>query len=395
MPDFGSSASVSAGAFSPSTRSTARSLRESNDTTIASSPGWRPRTSTRVSSCPATTCAFVTTSPFPATQPEPSTPSPHALPRIFTTLSAAARTPSARAIPAVGGGTRADGASIRGNGSSRASASISPLDGGSHVLSCCRIDGALDLAARLAAVGQRQRAQHPRDPEPDAGGQHRAQHPVRRPSPPAIAPGRAIARPPPRGRSRTPSRRSAHRPGRRPATRASGDPRRAAAGRRACRPRRRSRSRRARVRPRRSPAPSRTGRAAPRRPRSASRCRSRHPSVPASPYSQLVEHDGRPATHAGATRSPTPGASPRSPPRRCWSLGRRDRRRRALRARRSSARSRRSRRPGSAAITARCTRCCPTRRGGARRSTRLQRTYRQAAETITLESRAGRPRQRT
>ena len=124
-----------------------------------------------MSSCPATTCAFVTTSPFPATQPEPSTPSPHAFPRIFTTLSAAARTPSARAIDAVGAGTRASGPSMRGNGSSRASASISPLDGGSHVLSWRRIVGALDLAPRLAAVGQRQRAQHPRDPEPDARGQ--------------------------------------------------------------------------------------------------------------------------------------------------------------------------------------------------------------------------------
>ena len=92
-----------------------------------------------MSFCPATTCALVTTSSGPTTQPEPSTPRPHALPRTFTTESAAATTPAARAIPAVGAGTRASGPSMRGNGSSRASASISPLEGGSTVLRCCRI----------------------------------------------------------------------------------------------------------------------------------------------------------------------------------------------------------------------------------------------------------------
>ena len=51
-----------------------------------------PPASTRVSSCPATTWAFVTTSPSRATQPEPATPRPQAVPRTLTTLARAERT---------------------------------------------------------------------------------------------------------------------------------------------------------------------------------------------------------------------------------------------------------------------------------------------------------------
>ena len=192
VPDLGEATIDSASAFRPGTRRIARSFLASKETASASSPGWRPRSSTRVSFCPATTCALVTTSSGPATQPDPSTPSPHALPRIFTTESAAATTPGARAMPAVGAGTRASGPSMRGNGSSRASASISPLDGGRIVFEVLQDRRALDLAPRLAAVGERQRAEHPRDPEPDDGGQHGAQRPVdggrrRRPHPAAQA----------------------------------------------------------------------------------------------------------------------------------------------------------------------------------------------------------------
>ena len=87
-----------------------------------------------MSSSPATTWAFVTTSPPSATQPDPATPRPHAVPRIFTTLAAAAWTSGSRVIPVSGGATRASGPSIRGNGSSRRSEFSSGPDGGSTVL---------------------------------------------------------------------------------------------------------------------------------------------------------------------------------------------------------------------------------------------------------------------
>ena len=138
-PGPGASASGSGRAFSPGTRSTARSLRGSNAIAVASSCGPLPRSSTLVSVWPATTCALVTTTPSRATQPEPSTPSPHAVPRIFTTLAAAARTCGSRPIPFAGGATFASGPSILGNGSKRASAFSSGPDGGSALLSRDRI----------------------------------------------------------------------------------------------------------------------------------------------------------------------------------------------------------------------------------------------------------------
>ena len=247
--------------------------------------------------------------PGPATQPEPSTPSPHALPRIFTTESAAATTPAARAIPAVGAGTRASGPSMRGNGSSRASASISPLDGGSDRVEVLQDRRALDLAPRLAAVGERQRAEHPRDPEPDARGQHGAQRTVdggrrRRSHPPAQSRAHPLE-----------AEREDHPGDQRPDQAERGRPGRAAAvveQQRAdarARRRRRPRTRPARARPRRSPAPSRTAPAAGRRPRSASRCPSRHPSVPAATYNPvpLTSSTPRPRRRATARdRRPPP-----------------------------------------------------------------------------------------
>ena len=61
------------------------------------------------------------------------------MPRIFTTLPAAASTCGSRAIPFAGGATRASGPSMRGNGSKRASALSSGPDGGSALLSRVRI----------------------------------------------------------------------------------------------------------------------------------------------------------------------------------------------------------------------------------------------------------------
>ena len=109
-------------------------------------PARTPRRSTRVSSWPATTWALVTTTPGAATQPEPSTPTPHAVPRILTTLSRAAATSGSRAIAARGGGTRASGPSIRGNGSSARSVLSSGPVGGSTALSRAQDRRALDVA---------------------------------------------------------------------------------------------------------------------------------------------------------------------------------------------------------------------------------------------------------
>ena len=78
---------------SPGTRSSARSLRGSNQIGLGVEVG--PCAARAARSCrpgPATTCAFVTTTPSPATQPLPCTPRPQAVPSTFTTLRAAART---------------------------------------------------------------------------------------------------------------------------------------------------------------------------------------------------------------------------------------------------------------------------------------------------------------
>jgi hypothetical protein len=106
------------------------SLRSSKAIATASSAVPSPPTCTIVSSWPATTCALVTTTPGRTTQPEPSTPRPQAVPRMRTTLGAAARTCGSRATAARGAGTSAFGPSMVGNGSKRASAlRIGPLGG--------------------------------------------------------------------------------------------------------------------------------------------------------------------------------------------------------------------------------------------------------------------------
>ena len=114
----------------PPERSTAMSLRGSKTTALAlyswpPPPGW-----TTVSFSPATTCAFVTTSPGAATQPEPSMPSPHAVPRTRTVLRAAARTWGSRAARLLGRGSSGTLPWTEGNGSKRASRFRKLPDGG-------------------------------------------------------------------------------------------------------------------------------------------------------------------------------------------------------------------------------------------------------------------------
>ena len=92
-----------------------------------------------MSSSPATTCAFVTTTPSRATQPDPSTPSPHAVPSTFATLRPAALTCGSRAMRELGGATFASGPLMCGKGSKRASAFRIAPDGGSVLLRARRI----------------------------------------------------------------------------------------------------------------------------------------------------------------------------------------------------------------------------------------------------------------
>ena len=263
------------------------SLRGSNATAVRVEPGpWRPRSSTRVSFCPATTCALVTTSPSPrhparALDARARTP----LPRIFTTLVRGRRARrGSRAIPRRGGATRASGPSMRGNGSKpRQRVRAAARTAAATVLRLLQDRRALDLAPRRRRWRERDRAEDPHD------RRARRTRSARRRAAPSTAshagrasPGRASARRAPRSRPRRPCPRSARRPGR---TRA---PRRAApvGEHERAEPRadatRRPRSPTARARPRRTPAPSRTGPAAARARRSASRCRSRQPSVPAA-----------------------------------------------------------------------------------------------------------------
>ena len=124
---------------SPGTRSSARSLRASNQIASVSSRSPSPPTCTVVSSWPATTWAFVTTTPLPATQPLPCTPRPQAVPSTRTTLRPARRTSGSRAMAESGGGTFGAGPSISGNGSKRASACRIGPDGGRRSFSSLRI----------------------------------------------------------------------------------------------------------------------------------------------------------------------------------------------------------------------------------------------------------------
>ena len=92
-----------------------------------------------VSSCPATTWAFVTTRPSAASQPLPCTPSPQAVPSTLTTLRPARATSRSRAILESGGPTPGSGPSMRGNASKRASAFSTTPEGGSRSFSSERI----------------------------------------------------------------------------------------------------------------------------------------------------------------------------------------------------------------------------------------------------------------
>ena len=138
--------------------------------------------------------------------------------------------------------------SMRGNGSRFSSALSSPLVGGRTVFRRWSTYERWTCLAQLAARAERDRAQHPDDAEPDAGGQHRAERAVER-----AARGRAHARAQPVAEPL-----EAHRQHRARHERADqaergrpagvGAARRARAGRPACRSTRRSRSRPARAR---------------------------------------------------------------------------------------------------------------------------------------------------
>ena len=148
----------------------------------ASAPSRRRRPGPRCRFSPATTWALVTTSPGAATQPLPSIPSPQAVPNTRTTLRRAARTEPSRRIARVGVETSADGPCTDGSGSNRASALRIGPDGGQQPIELAQDRRALDVGAqRQRPRGlQRHRAHDPGDPEPDAGGQHRAEQAVDR-----------------------------------------------------------------------------------------------------------------------------------------------------------------------------------------------------------------------
>ncbi len=188
----GESASASAGACSPRTRSTAMSLRGSKWTASASMPGSSPRSSTRVSFWPATTWALVTTMPVagdPAraldAQPAGRAEHLHDAARGRVDLRIA-DDPRRRRLHAhlrpVDARERVEVLERGQQPAGRRQDRVQALE---HVR-------ALDGLAQLAARAERHRAQHPDDPEPDAGGQRRAQETVER-----AARGRAHARPQP------------------------------------------------------------------------------------------------------------------------------------------------------------------------------------------------------
>ena len=166
-------------------------------------------------------------------------PSPHAVPSTRTTLARRPRArPAWRAIPRVGAGTSAAGPRTDGSGSNRASALRIGPDGGSNWLSSREDRRALDVASqRLRAGGlQRDRADDPGDPEPDAGGQRGAEQAVDRAAARAAASADARAHPDAlrsRWRARRPP--AARRSGRTAARTANATRSAAAAARGACR----------------------------------------------------------------------------------------------------------------------------------------------------------------
>ena len=336
-----------------------------------------------VSSWPATTCALVTTTPSRATQPEPSTPSPHAVPRIFTTLAAAACTCGSRAIPSRGGAT------LR----------LRPVDLRERVEARQRVQQrarrrqrlvepredlrALDLVADVAVGVHRDRAEDPHHAEPDARRQQRAEHAVDE----AEAGQRQLraqphAQPLEAGREAG-ARRAARRPGR---TRARTGELRAVGQHEPGQPRpepgAEREAERARARPSRTPAPTRTGRAGAASPTmiQSTPVTSRDATGGAHLEPRALRRSGildvvtatssprpspRPPAHAlrGAERfAPLAAAALVAFARRAATSG-------AQHEPAAAARGRASGRPrGSAATTPRCTRCSPTARASARAS---------------------------
>ena len=102
---------------------------------------------------PATTGAFVTTTPRAATQPDPSTPRPHAVPSTRTTLPEAALTSGSRAIFESGAATSGLGPWIETLGSIRWSTLISALEGGNASFRARRIADCWTASRRLLAPG--------------------------------------------------------------------------------------------------------------------------------------------------------------------------------------------------------------------------------------------------
>ena len=140
--------------------------------------GGSPATSTTVSCSPATTCAFVSTSPGATTQPEPSMPRPHAVPTTRTTLPAERgdrRSPRRRAAAA---------ARPARSGPRPSRQRVDPGERVEHdagrrhqLVQAAQDRRALDVAAQRCAARERERhhAEHPRDAE----RHRRAQQPRR------------------------------------------------------------------------------------------------------------------------------------------------------------------------------------------------------------------------
>ena len=261
---------------SPGTRSTARSLRGSNAIACARARS-RPSGSTRVSSWPATTCALVTTTPGSATQPEPSTPTPHAVPRIFTTARGR-RAPRGRLRSPAAAAARAPRTVDARERVERAQRVEQRPGRREHRVELAQDRRPLDVAPDVRRRLQRDRAEHPRHEQAHAGGQHGSERTVGRREGGRGDP-RAQARSDPLEARRQHAAGDDRRPARTPAPTSTRGRPPARAARSACRARRPRRSPPAPARRRRSPAPIRTARAVRPRRGSPSRCQSRTTSL--------------------------------------------------------------------------------------------------------------------
>ena len=189
----------------------------SKSTTARGSPGeWPPICDARVAS-PATTCAFVTTSPGPATQPLPSIRARRRSRAPRTTLATGRSHPPARRIPRDGAATSAAGpvhrrqrveAGQRIAGSAPTAAAARSAPAGSPTAGC----------PAAAAVEPADRARSRRRSRRSRGRRSRSgprppprRSTMRSPGSPKSARARS---PIPSTRSRAPPRRAARRPGR-------------------------------------------------------------------------------------------------------------------------------------------------------------------------------------